>query len=970
MKMANKLLGISALDKVTPVRTCDATHRKASLNNTLKVLIAFALVERSESDDISPTSSRSSKRSFDRNGDYLDLLRIHSVVQAFFIDSLHEKHQIPFWLERAVAVWARSYDEADRRIQDDPRVGLPDDYRRFCIHGEKLLQNLVKFERRYPKLGVARSHLEERLEKIQGQIDDLSHAIQKNIIDGSAEEYPASVFDRISTSSQSDAATVQSHSSRLSGMASLGDGDSELVQSPVMELLEHEALVDTPYPNTPVMPMVPEILDDDDQETVVLSIAGTQVHVGATDTLEVMSLPPDPTDRQQEAITYDDWHDAIPHHRVIKRQETRRYHDRAGAWRDKTISDPRVGLSWEVAVGSISSRRESSRSPLGARLTAQSEAEMELNKIKRAAPPSPKPRGESFGSQTAARPNTLLGRNSWALPQVVKTPDTDVAQIPPEEFFSGLPQILSSPKSWTEATIKMLKKKVLPSSKPTERPSQAQHPPEEDLMAPPTPIFRGSRSANSSPASNASPFPPPSFSGIPTEDLLTKPGAPLVVRRWDTVVYHPDGTPITSGGVEWASTSDPLSLSYPIIPSRPQLSGAMHPAQLMLRGGPPAGYSSQPMSRDGSHPSNPSISIKNSPVIKHSPPSRPPSPPVAERHSVSGGGAGTVTGSLPIPTRSRLTPFNHPSARPPSYTETEPSPRTDPPFFPDVDTSYQRWEQHHGLGITSGSFPPPTPAAAGAAAAVGGGVGGPPNNPDVSNGNGSPSKNSLANRLRRPGRGTRILRGVRDGNGKGKGKRAHSLSPVMGTSSASASASGSGSASPPVPWPLPRGRAQAPAQGPAQAVGGADGAGLGMGLGMGMGYGVQYHHPHHPLAEWSAPPAGGIATGAVVEEIHDEGSQGVGGSVLSAGGGAAAMSRSAPGGSNGATAAAAAAGIRMDDGTVVGFGTSPEGGFGSSSGSGSGSGSGTGFRGRGGGRKKLRRGSFPGMGTNGFVIRE
>ncbi|KAK4131486.1 hypothetical protein BT67DRAFT_451734 [Trichocladium antarcticum] len=141
-------LGLPALDKVTPVKTYDARQCKSSIDNTLKILIAFALVGRSESDDLSPTSSRSSKRSFDKQADHLDLLRVHSVVQAFFIDTLHDARQLDFWLGRATAVWCRSYDEADRRIQEGPRVGLPDDYRRFAIHGQKLSQNLARFERR------------------------------------------------------------------------------------------------------------------------------------------------------------------------------------------------------------------------------------------------------------------------------------------------------------------------------------------------------------------------------------------------------------------------------------------------------------------------------------------------------------------------------------------------------------------------------------------------------------------------------------------------------------------------------------------------------------------------------------------------------------------------------------------------------------------------------------------------------
>ncbi|KAK4098094.1 hypothetical protein N658DRAFT_488741 [Parathielavia hyrcaniae] len=589
-------LGLSALDRVTPVKTRDALHGKASLNNTLKVLIAFALVQRSESDEISPTSSRSSKRSFDRHADYLDLLRVHSVVQAFFIDSLHEQHRVPFWLERATAVWCRSYDEADKRIQEDPRVGLPDDYRRFCIHGEKLRQHLGRFEKRYPGLGTVKSMLDERLEKIQAQIDHLSHAIQKNILDGSPEEHPASVFDRVSNSSQSDSATMESHSSEVS--AGSFDGDGALVQSP--SLLEPSPQTEIPYPSTPVMPRVPEIIEDD-EETVI----GTQVHAGGTE-IDVVSLPPDPLDEHEEAAAFSDWYDVIPHHRVIRRQETRRYHDRAGAWRDRTISDPRVGLSREIALGSISSKREAlGPSPLGARLTAQSEAEMELSKIKMASPPLPKPRG-SFSSQAPVRPDMLIGRNSWARPQAQKTPSTEVAEIPPEQFSSGLAQVLSSPKSWTQATINLLKKTVLPSETPTGTPSQPQLRSEEELVIPPGPIFRGSRSANSSPASHTSPFPPPSFAGIPTEDLLPRTGLPIVVRRWDTVVYPPAGTPVTSSGIEWSSTPpDPLSLSYPtLLPSRQQ-----HPDLLPIRSGPAAGYTSQPMSRDGSHRSNPSISI-------------------------------------------------------------------------------------------------------------------------------------------------------------------------------------------------------------------------------------------------------------------------------------------------------------------------------------------------------------------------
>ncbi|EAQ83334.1 hypothetical protein CHGG_09738 [Chaetomium globosum CBS 148.51] len=995
-------LGISALDKVTPVKSCDATHRKASLNNTLKVLIAFALLERSESDDISPTSSRSSKRSFDRHVDYLDLLRIHSVVQAFFIDSLDEQHQIPFWLERAVAVWARSYDDADRRIQEDPRVGLPDDYRRFCIHGEKLLKNLTRFEKRYPKLAVAKSHLEQRLGRIQGQIDDLSHTIQKNILDGSGEEYPASVFDRISSSSQSDAATMQSHSSQLSRVGSLGDGDVDLVQSPVTELLEQDAQMLVPYPTTPgVMPMVPEITEDDDQETVVLSVAGTQVHVGATDPVDTSSLPPDPYDRQHDAAYFDDWQSSIPHHRVLKRQETRRYHDRAGSWRAMTVSDPRVGLSWEVALGSILSRRDASPSSSGAHLTAQSEAEMQLNKIKKAAPPSPRQRG-SFGSQSMARPMTLVGRNSWAVPQAQKTPDTDVAQIHPEEFSSGLTQILSSPKSWTEATIKMLKKTVMPSDKPNKsppRPQKPQTPPEEELIVPPSGIFRGSRSANSSPASHSSPFPPPSLSGIPTDELFSKAGVPIVVRRWDTVVYHPDGTPISSSGIEWSSASDPLSHSFPTLPpSRHHHPGNINTAQLLLHGsngGPPAGYSSQPMSRDGSHQSNPSINIHSPTAAIHSARSSSPSPSPtgtdpAQRASPPGyatsamATGGSPTGSRPIPTpSSRLAPFPFARGRRPSYTETEPSPRMDTPF-PDVDTSYRHWADQHNHSHHQPDYhnPPPLPLTAGTSFP-------PPTSSTI------PRTRPITNpfRLRTGRRAARILptRGAAARRAQqqhqqqqqprdGRSRRAHSLSPSAGAGPPA------GSTGSPVPWPpASPSTTSSPlsASGPASLSSSLRGRALaqardvaGAGAGLGLGIGQQQQHLS-PLAEWAVPPqetetgaatGTGVGTGVVLGEVVPMGGEDMARSG-SAGSHSYSHSRSRSGsGADAGIGGVAAAGIRMEDGTVVEFGAPA---LGSASGSSPGlglPGPGRGGGGGGGGGKKPRRGSFPGMGPNGFVV--
>ena len=713
---------MSALDNITPIKSCDASHRKTNLNNTLKILIAFALIERTEGDDMQSSSSRSSKRSFDKHAEYLDLLRIHSVVQAYFIDTLHEEHQADFWLERAIAMWCKAYDEADRRIQEDVRVGLPDDYRRFAIHGEKLVQNLDRFEKRYPQvLSGARLEIEARLQRIEGQIDQLSHAIQANIVNGSTAEQPASVFDRSNTLSETDsAATLPSHDSGHSwGRFRAEDGETpDAFQSPILfdpsnptSPSEWQA----PYPTTPLMPPVPNVLED---ETIV--------------TTKPVPTEPPVSDLQRDP--YGDWQGAIPSHRVLERQKTRRYHDRGGSWRDFTISDPRTDLNRDIVMGSLSSRRTDSRSPSRHRVTAQSDAEMELNKIKKAMPPLPpiEPIGGSSNGNPV-RPSMLLGRNSYSQVSAKKVPETEFA-VSPVPFTSGLAQIMSSPKSWTAATVKKLKENMLPSRTPALAVPTSPIPvvsQRDDAIVPPGPIFRGSRTTNSSPAGRSSPFPPPTFSAHPDEvngDDFAHPNLPLSVRRWDSNVYHPGLVRLGSSGVE---APDPLSQSYPFLgPSHqdqhhypngpPSATRAPQPLPISIREAAPSGYTSQPLS----HQSTPSI---HDPYVPSSPASAPSSSSTHMRHplflnsvahhssplglSTSSSPDNHADGSHPSSlggglntsiNNGRLLPFFAPSrrgrSRRPSYAETEPSPRRDA-AFPDVDTSYARWEQlqhyHH-----------------------------------------------------------------------------------------------------------------------------------------------------------------------------------------------------------------------------------------------------------------------------------
>ncbi|KXX82382.1 Protein SERAC1 [Madurella mycetomatis] len=893
------VMGLDALDPAIPVKTRDAAFGRSNLNNTLKVLIAFALIDRTDSSELSPTSSRSSKHSFDKYVDHLDLLRIHSVVQAFFIDSIRDIREIEYYLRPATDIWCRSYDKADKRIQEDPSVGLPDDYRRYSIHGQKLLQNVRRFESRY-SLADARSRLEERLEQIQEKIDSLSQTIRKNIIEDPGREQPTSVFDRISSSSQSGSSAILiSYDSQLSSDTSIGDEYyGRLVDSPLMVDWDIES--EAPYPSIAVMPALPEG-SDDDQETVVLSTSqATQTHLMTS--TQIADFGPIPQERYidyPQPDPYEGWQGAIPRHRVIERQESRRYRDRAGAWRDRTISDPRVGLTREVALGSVSSRRGASRSPVRARLTAQSEAEMELNKLKKLAAPSPLspgPRG-SFDSATS-RPENPLGAVNVAQPETQATePTTSFAQIF-RSSVGSLKRVLSSRRLNDGAPVPVDAGARPQAQMPTE---------EEEVIVPPGSLFlgRGSRSDNNSPASQSSPFPAPSFSAIPTDELMGQPSLPASVQRWDTVAHYPTATLLGSSEPD-AANPDPMSYSYPSLPSRPQPHPSnTHPTpqQPWLYAEPPAGYSSEPMSRNGSHQSNPSVKINSpsgAPIIysPHTPLTRTP----FGRNSVplpvpitGGQPSSNSSPSNSAPTAAgpsnRLSPFTRP--RRASYTETEPSPRLDTPF-PDVDTSYQRWEQHHARGSIA------SPSTAAAPALVGGRTGSSSSSPRA-----------------RAGRATRISRGRDSINGwnADSGRRAHSLSPSASPSppvGRSRSGSGPGSVSP-LPFPLPSASPRGGAGGSARVGGG--GGGVRAQAQYQSQLLLQQQRHHHPLAaEWPV-----AATTTTDESVQ------VGGE---------SMARSAAAGSS----VTNGAGIRVGYGVVQFRSHSPEGrGGGRAGGGGSGS---------------------------------
>ncbi|EPE05245.1 and nb-arc domain-containing protein [Ophiostoma piceae UAMH 11346] len=208
-------LGLQALE-ISTVAAHDGSTKTRSLTNTLKTLIAFALLERTEANSVSPASSRSStRRGIKRPSKSVDVLLVHTVVQLFFVSVLHEVKLSEVWIEKSATVYCRAFDEAEDLISKTPQVGLLDDYRCFKTHGYKLLEHLTA---RMDKKNSSQSALaqlvraiQERLEKCDVAILRISKDAQKQLVDGLQSTEPVevgytivSVFERANSISDSE----------------------------------------------------------------------------------------------------------------------------------------------------------------------------------------------------------------------------------------------------------------------------------------------------------------------------------------------------------------------------------------------------------------------------------------------------------------------------------------------------------------------------------------------------------------------------------------------------------------------------------------------------------------------------------------------------------------------------------------------------------------------------------------------
>lgn len=556
--LTRRIIGLRALE--LPFKTGEAgTHERPTLNNTLKVLIALALIERSDSYDLSPTSSLTSKRSVELFAQSMDTLKMYSVMQRYLVEWMSTEGTAKgtvhiFWLQNTVDVFCRSLLEADARIKDSPRVGIPDDYRRFQLHGKKILGHITQYDHAVAELTSYRKEMEASLLYIEERHKALQERTKNTSFTKSGEPQYYSVFDRANSLSESECGTLssQSHSQEVSTPL------LEDYQGPHMSPVQYEPLInDLPYP----------VFD----EEVVADSSG-------------FTLKPS------------------------RYNNTRSLSQGMASLR----SPAEVSISHEMATPFI---HPAARSSSKDRISGSSEAELALIEIRQNSPRSPprgggvvRSKGRSASSGARIRPTDLVR------PSEHNYAPLSPAGLTPNDERHNAEFSLGAAASDRTSLVGRIKENIpfigrrKSSSSSASRPSFAaptsvqSSPGVGQTATIPTLPVLPDRSARSSPGQGISPFSLPRHVGQTLSSSGVRHPQPPGLHQNFTEPYQPSLRRVES------SSLDPMAMSFPLpeqTPRRQITGGAYYSSGSVISPGGP--ISATPMSRDSSRRiSNPS----------------------------------------------------------------------------------------------------------------------------------------------------------------------------------------------------------------------------------------------------------------------------------------------------------------------------------------------------------------------------
>ncbi|KAL8653022.1 MAG: hypothetical protein Q9226_004017 [Calogaya cf. arnoldii] len=175
-------LGVPGLQDV-PIRSSEGGG-KPELNVTFGTLMRHALLERNE-----PESETSSSRDSLVEPEPIDMLKI-----------LDARKMLPEWLQHATQLLERSFHAADFKIKQKDQPARVSDYRYYLVHCRRLYEHAVHYETKRSSLAPIRAVLEPLLETIQIEIGSLEPGSSQESIN---RIYQVSIFDRTTSSSDS-----------------------------------------------------------------------------------------------------------------------------------------------------------------------------------------------------------------------------------------------------------------------------------------------------------------------------------------------------------------------------------------------------------------------------------------------------------------------------------------------------------------------------------------------------------------------------------------------------------------------------------------------------------------------------------------------------------------------------------------------------------------------------------------------
>lgn len=523
----------------------------------------------------------------------MDTLRVHGVIQQYLIERLVVKKDHYFWLEQTCEVFLRAYQDADTRMKkDNPKIGLPDDYRRFSLHGNKLVGHLSRYEKKVDGKQPLRRRLEELMRQIDAERQRLQEEIQNKIVSQSEDIPQLSVFDRANSLSESDSGTTSSQSQGT--WTPLEDDMPGYVLSPVA--IESQRL---PYPEEEGQDLTPHVTPRQGWEQPVFmpDERGFQAVV-----------PKDQQSRHQKGnsglINKNDRHQATAEVMVSH----------------ETVETPRNFFHRANQQGSRASSK--------GRLSAQSEAELSLAQLRQKSPTSrdggmTQDKGMSRSSGSGPRPNDFLSRSESNKTRIATglTPTDELfyAEFSPDSGGTVPPSALqrlrdsilpigrrrkssasSNSRSSLQDILPFARRKSSASSisrLSLQVPSSIRTSPGAEQVAsmPPFPALP-TRSARSSPGQGVAPFYPPDPLGPRSPDSELHRNLPPSFQQWATT----DG-PYQPGRLRRIDSSG-VGLNPMALPFQQHGTGNMYSPAAWLEG-----PTSVPMSRGSSHPSsNPS----------------------------------------------------------------------------------------------------------------------------------------------------------------------------------------------------------------------------------------------------------------------------------------------------------------------------------------------------------------------------